>query len=102
MMETIALLCVAVLAAAGLWQLARSAKSGGAQSALLQVVATVHVGPRERVVLVEAGDTWLVIGVAPGQVSAIHTLARDPAARPMPPPPFAEWLRRLTDKHATR
>lgn len=102
MTETLALLCVAALAAAGLWLLARTARTGSAHSPLLQVVATIHVGPRERVVLVEASDVWLVIGVAPGRVSALHTLARDATARPVPPPPFAEWLRKLTDKHAAR
>jgi flagellar protein FliO/FliZ len=102
MTETLALLSVAAFAAVGLWLLARFARPGSAHSSLLHVVATIHVGPRERVVLVEAGDAWLVIGVAPGRVNAIHTLARDPAARPVPPPPFADWLRKLTDKHAAR
>jgi flagellar protein FliO/FliZ len=32
------------------------------------------VGQRERVVVVEIGDDWLVLGVAAGQVRALHTL----------------------------
>jgi flagellar protein FliO/FliZ len=36
-------------------------------------VATQALGQRERVVLVEIGDDWLLLGVAPGQVSALHT-----------------------------
>lgn len=41
---------------------------------LLKVVASAMVGQRERVVVVEIGGTWLVLGVAAGQVSALHTL----------------------------
>lgn len=41
---------------------------------LLKVVSSVMVGQRERVVVVEIGDSWLVLGVAAGQVRALHTL----------------------------
>lgn len=41
---------------------------------VLKVVSSAMVGQRERVVVVEIGDTWLVLGVAAGQVSALHTL----------------------------
>ena len=41
---------------------------------LLKVVSSAMVGQRERVVVVEIGDTWLVLGVAAGQVHALHTL----------------------------
>lgn len=41
---------------------------------LLKVVASAMVGQRERVVVVEIGGTWLVLGVAAGQVRALHTL----------------------------
>jgi flagellar protein FliO/FliZ len=43
--------------------------SGGPGSAL-RVISATAVGQRERVVLVEVGATWLVVGVAPGQVSS--------------------------------
>lgn len=46
----------------------------------LKVVAGVAVGARERVVVVEIKDTWLVLGVAPGRVSSLHTLPREPGA----------------------
>ena len=41
---------------------------------LLKVVSSAMVGQRERVVVVEIGDAWLVLGVAAGQVRALHTL----------------------------
>ncbi|MDD5335602.1 MAG: flagellar biosynthetic protein FliO [Rhodoferax sp.] len=52
--------------------------SGG--NRLLKVVSSVMVGQRERVVVVEIGDSWLVLGVSAGQVRALHTMAAQ--ARP--------------------
>jgi flagellar protein FliO/FliZ len=102
MTETLALLGVALLAAGGTWLLARAARPRFANSPLLRVIAALHVGPRERVVIVEAGEAWLVLGVAPGRVNAIHTLARDATAPLEPQRPFVDWLRKVTEKHAAR
>lgn len=44
------------------------------QQSAIQVVGSVHVGTRERVVVLEVSGRWLVVGVAPGQVSAIANL----------------------------
>lgn len=41
---------------------------------LIKVVSSAMVGQRERVVVVEIGDAWLVLGVAAGQVRALHTM----------------------------
>lgn len=45
---------------------------GGGQ--LVKVVSSAAVGQRERVVVVEVADTWLVLGVTPSQVNTLHTL----------------------------
>ncbi|KFZ30941.1 hypothetical protein IDSA_07675 [Pseudidiomarina salinarum] len=58
--------------------------SGVAQAAggLLKVVGSVGVGQRERVVIVSVGDTWLVLGVASGQVRKLHEMpAQQPPAK---------------------
>ena len=39
----------------------------------VKVVGATMVGPRERVVVVEVEDTWLVLGVGGGQVRTLHT-----------------------------
>lgn len=70
----------------------------------LRVLGGVAVGPRERVVLVEVADTWLVLGVAPGQVEALHTLPRQDglpgnekqATTPTDAPSFSALLRKVT------
>jgi flagellar protein FliO/FliZ len=41
---------------------------------LLKVVSSTMVGQRERVVVVEIGGQWLVLGVASGHVSALHSM----------------------------
>lgn len=63
-----------LLLVGGAWWLLR--RMGGmqwpAQRAAMKVLASLPVGPRERVVLIEiAGQQWL-LGVAPGQVSLLQ------------------------------
>ncbi len=42
----------------------------------MKIIGSLAVGQRERVVLVEVQDTWLVLGVATGQVRTLHTLPK--------------------------
>lgn len=51
-------------------QPALSGRKGGT----VKVVGSASVGTRERVVVVEIADTWLVLGVATGSVRRLHTL----------------------------
>jgi len=51
----------------------------GAQGAV-KVVGTTAVGARERVVVVEVDDTWLLLGVGGGNVRLLHT-CRSPGRR---------------------
>ena len=58
------------------WLLRRLAPGQVVASGALRVVGGVAVGPKERVVLVDIGDTRLVLGVAPGQVTTLHQMPR--------------------------
>lgn len=40
----------------------------------LRVVGSTAVGTKERVVIVEMADTWLVLGVGSGQVNKLHEM----------------------------
>lgn len=69
----------------------------------LKVVSGVAVGQRERIVLVEVNDTWLVVGVAPGQVNALHTMPKGslPAtanASGADDNKFQMWLKQMMEK----
>ena len=85
---------------AGTAWLARRYLPGGARSGgPVKVVGGTLVGPRERVVVVEVDDTWIVVGVTPTQVNALHTLPRPAHAESLPAAPFpppgstlARWL----------
>lgn len=70
-------------------------------SSHLRVVSGVMVGQRERVVVVECGETWLVLGVAGQTINVLHTLPR-PADAPKVEAPamaFPDWLRRALDNY---
>ena len=84
-----------------LWLLKRVSAPRGAAAGALRVIAGAAVGARERVVLVEIGETWLVVGVAPGQVSALHELPRGQLAPPGPAPAgrdFGAWLKQVMER----
>jgi flagellar protein FliO/FliZ len=56
------------------WVVRRFGLQTSGNGRVLKVVASAMVGQRERVVVVEIGDAWLVLGVAAGQVRALHTM----------------------------
>jgi flagellar protein FliO/FliZ len=70
-------------------------------NAVAKVVGGVSVGTRERVMVVEVGDQWIVVGVAPGRVNALATLPRQEGVAAQPDsagPAFASWLKHTMDK----
>jgi len=89
----------------GLWLLKRLSIAHGATAGGLRVIAGASVGPRERVVLVEVEDTWLLVGVAPGQVNALHQMPKGKlAAAPAAPAgnDFRARLKQILErKHAS-
>ncbi|EJL88829.1 flagellar biosynthetic protein FliO [Polaromonas sp. CF318] len=56
------------------WLARRFGLQAGGNGRLLKVVSSAMVGQRERVVVVEVGGQWLVLGVAAGQVRALHSM----------------------------
>lgn len=94
---------VLALVVGSLWVLKKLVAPRGEGAGLLRVVAGTAVGTRERVVIVEVGSTWLVLGVAPGRVSALAEVPRQSAAAQATGPApagegFPAWLRRLTPR----
>jgi len=96
---TLSMLVVVAVILLVAWIMKRVVQPRIVGGAPLRVLGAVSVGARERVVVVEAGDTWLVLGVAPGRVSALSTMPRGTVS-PVPapstaPPVFADWLQKL-------
>jgi len=95
------LIGILALLFACLWLLKKLTTQRGAAAGLLRVVAATAVGTRERVVIVEVGSTWLVLGVASGQVSALAEIPRQPVAEPPHETSIAsvpQWLQQLMKK----
>lgn len=61
--------------------LARRYLPGMAASGVVKVVGATAVGTRERVVVVEVDDTWLLLGVGGGNVRVLHTLPKPAQAQ---------------------
>ena len=94
-------LVLGLIVAAG-WFMKRF-QLGPSAAGLVKVVAGAAVGQRERVVIVEIGDTWMVLGVSPGSVNALTTMPRGEVASQKFPPPgtpdgFAGWLKATMEK----
>lgn len=71
------LLVVLAVMAGVAWMTKRLAGRSGASHSVARIVGGVSVGTRERVVVVEVGKRWLVVGVAAGSVSAIANLSQE-------------------------
>ncbi|HSH71453.1 MAG TPA: flagellar biosynthetic protein FliO [Methylophilaceae bacterium] len=99
------------------WVLKRMMPGTTGQQSVVRVIGGVSVGSRERVVVVQVADRWIVVGVAPGQVNGIANLEVGgvqlaeniiDSNNPLSPnmntftQPFAQWLKKsaakLTDK----
>ena len=72
----IGLVAVLLLIFATAWVAKRLGVTHGGSSGLLHIISSASVGARERVVVVEIGDNWLVVGVTPGSVNALMTLPK--------------------------
>lgn len=63
----------------------------------LRIVGGLMISARERIILVEIGETWLVVGMVPGQIKTLHTLAKGELPAHGGEKPFAQWLKQLTE-----
>ncbi|MFH2139349.1 MAG: flagellar biosynthetic protein FliO [Pseudomonadota bacterium] len=96
------LVLAAVMAVAWFLKRINHPSHGGLNA--LKVVSGIAVGQRERIVLVEVNDTWLVVGVAPGQVNALHTMPKGTIPEggstngSIPERSFQSWLKQHMEK----
>ena len=99
---TLGMLLVLGLILAIAWLLKRSGRFQVGAGGGLRVLGGLSMGSRERVVLIQAGETQLLLGVAPGRVQTLYVLDQ-----PLQPQRvasgagFAEQLSRLLTKEKT-
>lgn len=105
-----ALIVVLAVLGALAWFLKRYGPKVGGGNANLRVVGSLNLGGRERIVVVEVGNEWIVVGASPGRINALATMPRqdgqngdtnaDAALAPHGPAAhsFADWLKQTIDK----
>ncbi|WP_019141179.1 flagellar biosynthetic protein FliO [Noviherbaspirillum massiliense] len=90
------------LMAGAAWLLRRLGMARGPGAGVARIVGGVSVGNRERVMVVEVADQWIVVGVAPGRVNALSTMPRQEqpvqTSNAQASGNFAAWLRQSIDK----
>jgi len=95
------LLLVLALVMGAAWMLRRIGHVPGLSGQAIKTIGATSVGTRERVVLLEVAGSWVLIGVAPGQVRSLATFPKGelPAApASAASPAFSQWLQRFTDR----
>jgi len=71
----------------------------------VKLVGALSVGARERILVVEVGEQWIVVGASPGRMNALATMPRQEidestlaSAQPVPGANFAEWFKQTIEK----
>ena len=69
------------------------------QAGPMRIVAQLMISARERVVLLEIGEQWIVVGVVPGQIKTLHTLPKGelPAGKDAEGR-FGVWLKHMAER----
>jgi len=96
-----ALVFVVGLILALAWLAKRMPGVAGSSNRALRVVASLSLGPREKVVVVDVGGKQLLLGVGAGGTRTLHTLESPlPEAERPATPPFAQLLAQHFGKKA--
>lgn len=96
-----ALVLVLALIPAAMWLLKRLGAVAPAQAAGLRVVAQLPLGPRERIVVVEAGERWLLLGVTGGSINRVGSLPKQDLPESSATP-FASMLKTVRGRDENR
>lgn len=102
---TLALLFVLALLVGLAWLLKRfGPRNFGGGNNTVRLVGALSVGARERILVVEVGEQWIVVGASPGRMNALATMPRQEVADAAPAPiglqgaNFAEWFKQTIEK----
>lgn len=105
LMQTgLGLFLVLALILAVAWVARRMGRFQAGAGSSLKIIGGLSMGSRERIVLIQAGDTQLLVGVAPGRVQTLHVLNETVAGTEPesgPEHPFATSLNTLLKRGQT-
>ena len=88
------------------WLLKRVGPIGNAQKVPVKVVGGVNIGNRERIIVVEVADQWLVLGVTAQQINTLSTMQKQDSASVETATntkenQFSDWLKKMLEKRNT-
>lgn len=120
LLQTILALVLVLALLLGLaWVMKRFGPRAMGASANVRLVGALNIGGRERIMVVEVGNQWIVVGASPGRVNALATMPRQDGAQGQdaqlamqganagsaagtnaapPAASFGEWLKNTIDK----
>ena len=65
----------------------------------MRIVGGLMISARERIVLLEVGDEWIVIGIVPGQIKTLHILPKGEIQAPgSSEKSFSQWLKHIGER----
>lgn len=68
-------------------------------SSPLRMVGGLMIGTRERIVVLEIGDTWLIVGIGPGQIRTLHAMQKGELPQSATDEkPFGQWLKQIIER----
>ena len=69
------------------------------QSGPMRIVGGLMISARERIVLLEVGDEWIVVGIVPGQIKTLHTLPKGEIQSVSGnEKSFSQWLKQISER----
>ena len=99
MVGLILVLAVLMVIAWGMKKLSGGKHTGGGA---IKIVAGVHVGNRERILVIEVANEWIVVGVTATSINALSTMPKQEGVDLSPTLPlaknFSAWLQQTIDK----
>lgn len=84
------------------WFLKRLGLAKPQNGAGIKIVGGLNLGSRERILVVEVADQWIVVGITPGQINTLSTMPRQenialPETEAMTKN-FPAWLKQTLEK----
>ncbi len=107
LLQTIfALTAVLALLAVLAWLMKRFGPRSHMGTVPIKLVGALSLGGRERIMVVEVGNQWIVVGASPGRVNALATMPAQHgglegatlAEHQPPATSFGDWLKQTIDK----
>ncbi|MFZ6680693.1 flagellar biosynthetic protein FliO [Undibacterium sp. Tian12W] len=98
-----ALLLVLGLVVMAAWLMRRLGPMNAGNKIPVKIIGGISVGNRERVMVVEVGDQWLILGVTASNINNLGSMPKqqellNQSAQIATNDPFSAWLKRTLEK----